>query len=243
VTHSIPDCCGFVLRCEQGTIVHTGDWKIDENPIDGEMFDREMFESLGEHVCHQPQPPTAMHRTSKTLRQQGPARRTTQVLLGKLLDAWSLDAWTSFAGAGREGVTLMMSDSTNVLTPGRTISESTVQQAIINRVASHNGKGRVIATQFASNLHRCSNSMVSLPAVLPQLPAMSTQTWLTRHELSILPQFCAQQGLRTQRAQDTPARQTVVAQAGEREEGSGCGRAKNLLHGHELDDVSGGGVA
>lgn len=49
VTHSIPDCCGFVLRCDQGTIVHTGDWKIDENPIDGEMFDREMFESLGEH--------------------------------------------------------------------------------------------------------------------------------------------------------------------------------------------------
>lgn len=48
-----------------------------------------------------------------------------------------------------------MSDSTNVLSPGRTISESTVQQAIINRVASHNGKGRVIATQFASNLHRC----------------------------------------------------------------------------------------
>ena len=49
MTHSIPDCCGFVLRCDQGTIVHTGDWKIDENPIDGEMFDREMFESLGEH--------------------------------------------------------------------------------------------------------------------------------------------------------------------------------------------------
>ncbi len=47
VTHSIPDCCGFVLRCDQGTIVHTGDWKIDENPIDGEIFDREMFEKLG----------------------------------------------------------------------------------------------------------------------------------------------------------------------------------------------------
>ena len=55
----------------------------------------------------------------------------------------------------------MMSDSTNVLTPGRTISESTVQQAIINRVASHNGKGRVIATQFASNLHRCARDMAA----------------------------------------------------------------------------------
>lgn len=47
VTHSIPDCCGMVLRCEHGTIVHSGDWKIDENPVDGEIFDREMFEALG----------------------------------------------------------------------------------------------------------------------------------------------------------------------------------------------------
>ena len=48
VTHSIPDCCGLVLRSEAGTVVHTGDWKIDENPVDGEVFDREFFEQLGE---------------------------------------------------------------------------------------------------------------------------------------------------------------------------------------------------
>lgn len=47
VTHSIPDCCGLVLRSEHGNIVHTGDWKIDEAPIDGQTFDRAMFESLG----------------------------------------------------------------------------------------------------------------------------------------------------------------------------------------------------
>jgi len=28
VTHSIPDCCGLVLRCSDGTILHTGDWKV-----------------------------------------------------------------------------------------------------------------------------------------------------------------------------------------------------------------------
>ena len=28
VTHSIPDCCGLVLRCEDGNILHTGDWKV-----------------------------------------------------------------------------------------------------------------------------------------------------------------------------------------------------------------------
>lgn len=52
VTHSIPDCCGLVLRSEHGTIVHTGDWKIDENPVDGEVFDREMFDNLGEPPRH-----------------------------------------------------------------------------------------------------------------------------------------------------------------------------------------------
>lgn len=59
VTHSIPDCCGMVLRCEHGTIVHSGDWKIDDNPVDGEIFDREMFEALGLSLFLRliPQPP------------------------------------------------------------------------------------------------------------------------------------------------------------------------------------------
>jgi mRNA degradation ribonuclease J1/J2 len=65
VTHSIPDCCGLIFRCAAGTVVHTGDWKIDENPVDGLNFDRAQFERVG-----------------------------------------------------KEGVTLMMSDSTNVLSPG-----------------------------------------------------------------------------------------------------------------------------
>lgn len=47
VTHSIPDCCGMILRSDHGTIVHTGDWKIDESPIDGQKFDRDFFEAVG----------------------------------------------------------------------------------------------------------------------------------------------------------------------------------------------------
>ena len=99
VTHSIPDCCGFIFRCAAGTIVHTGDWKIDENPVDGRQFDREQFERVG-----------------------------------------------------KEGVTLMMSDSTNVLSPGRTTSESVIREAMMQKVLGH--KGRIITTQFASNIHR-----------------------------------------------------------------------------------------
>uniref|UniRef100_A0A5B7AFQ9 Myb-like domain-containing protein n=2 Tax=Davidia involucrata TaxID=16924 RepID=A0A5B7AFQ9_DAVIN len=99
VTHSIPDCCGLVLRCADGTILHTGDWKIDESPLDGKVFDRETLEELS-----------------------------------------------------KEGVTLMMSDSTNVLSPGRTLSESVVADALLRRISA--AKGRVITTQFASNIHR-----------------------------------------------------------------------------------------
>ena len=50
VTHSIPDCCGLILRSEAGNIVHTGDWKIDETPLDGQHFDRQLFEEIGGHI-------------------------------------------------------------------------------------------------------------------------------------------------------------------------------------------------
>ncbi|KAE9604275.1 putative beta-lactamase transcription factor MYB family [Lupinus albus] len=99
VTHSIPDCNGLVLRCSDGTILHTGDWKIDESPLDGNVFDREALEELS-----------------------------------------------------KEGVTLMMSDSTNVLSPGRTTSESSVAEALLRHISA--SKGRIITTQFASNIHR-----------------------------------------------------------------------------------------
>ncbi|XP_068665172.1 ribonuclease J-like isoform X3 [Aristolochia californica] len=99
VTHSIPDCCGLVLRCSDGTILHTGDWKIDESPLDGKMFDREVLEQLS-----------------------------------------------------KEGVTLMMSDSTNILSPGRSVSEKVVADALLHHISAV--KGRVITTQFASNIHR-----------------------------------------------------------------------------------------
>ncbi|GLT51769.1 hypothetical protein SLA2020_251550 [Shorea laevis] len=46
----------------------------------------------------------------------------------------------------------MMSDSTNVMSPGRTISEQTVANALLRHISA--AKGRIITTQFASNIHR-----------------------------------------------------------------------------------------
>ena len=81
---------GLVFRCDDGTIVHTGDWKIEEHPVDGEIFDRAIWERLG-----------------------------------------------------NEGVDLMMSDSTNVLSPGRTISEQVVREAVTRRALEFNDSPRV----------------------------------------------------------------------------------------------------
>lgn len=47
VNHSIPDAVGFAIKCDGGTIVHTGDFKIDTTPIDGDMIDIARFAELG----------------------------------------------------------------------------------------------------------------------------------------------------------------------------------------------------
>ncbi|MBL8785750.1 MAG: ribonuclease J [Deltaproteobacteria bacterium] len=99
VTHSIPDCQSVALRCEAGSVLHTADWKIDDEPMDGEHFDREGFEALG-----------------------------------------------------RDGIDLMLSDSTNALAPGRTKSEAEVVRQLEQRIIAW--PGRVIVTLFASNMHR-----------------------------------------------------------------------------------------
>ncbi len=47
VTHSIPDCVALAITTPFGVIVHTGDFKIDQTPLDGEHFDLHRFAELG----------------------------------------------------------------------------------------------------------------------------------------------------------------------------------------------------
>lgn len=47
VTHSIPDCVAVVVRTPQGVLLHTGDFKVDQTPLDGEAFDLHRFAQLG----------------------------------------------------------------------------------------------------------------------------------------------------------------------------------------------------
>jgi ribonuclease J len=47
VTHSMPDCVALAITTPRGVVIHTGDFKIDQTPLDGEQFDFHRFAELG----------------------------------------------------------------------------------------------------------------------------------------------------------------------------------------------------
>ncbi|WP_195988576.1 ribonuclease J [Clostridium sp. D53t1_180928_C8] len=65
---------------------------------------------------------------------------------GKVIDLQRL------AKLGKQGVLLLMADSTNACHPGYTMSERTVGETLDNLFSK--GKGRIIVATFASNIHR-----------------------------------------------------------------------------------------
>jgi len=48
VNHSIPDALAVFVRTKAGTILHTGDFKMDQLPLDGRLTDLRAFARLGE---------------------------------------------------------------------------------------------------------------------------------------------------------------------------------------------------
>ena len=104
MTHSIADAAGLAIKTPVGTVVHTGDFKVDYTPIDGKPMDFARLAELGE-----------------------------------------------------EGVTLLMSDSTNAQRDGYTMSESIVGHEF-DKIFT-NCKKRIIVATFASNIHRMQQIM------------------------------------------------------------------------------------
>ena len=100
VNHSIADACALCIDTPQGKIFHTGDFKLDLTPIDGEVMD---ITRLGE--------------------------------------------------LGKEGIELLMCESTNAEREGYTPSERKVGKSLEYVFSTQNDKRIVIAT-FSSNVHR-----------------------------------------------------------------------------------------
>jgi ribonuclease J len=48
VAHSIVDGCGLAITTPEGVVIHTGDFKLDQTPVDGELTDLATFSRYGE---------------------------------------------------------------------------------------------------------------------------------------------------------------------------------------------------
>ena len=99
LTHSILEPNGLSIKTPLGTILHTGDWKIDPNPLIGNKIDQKKLEQIG-----------------------------------------------------KDGVSAMICDSTNIFSPGRAGSEADVRDSLL-KIMELKTK-RILVTSFASNVAR-----------------------------------------------------------------------------------------
>lgn len=102
VNHSIPDATAIVIRTPVGVLVDTGDWRFEDNPVDGKKFDLE---------------------------------RLTEI-------------------ATKEGITLLMNESTNCESEGTHAHGELEIQESIGQAMEKYSNSRLIVSCFSSQLHR-----------------------------------------------------------------------------------------
>lgn len=100
LTHSIPEPNALAIRTELGCVLHTGDWKVDPQPLIGESTDKNRLKEIG-----------------------------------------------------KEGVSALICDSTNVFDKGSTGSEGEVRNEL-EKVIAQIPHGRIVACCFSSNVAR-----------------------------------------------------------------------------------------
>ena len=104
VSHSVPDAVGLAIKTPVATAIHTGDFKLDGMPIDGELTDLNRLGELGE-----------------------------------------------------EGVSVLLSDSTNSEVAGWSGSERLVRDTFERLFGSI--RGRIVIAMFGSHLHRVRHAI------------------------------------------------------------------------------------
>jgi len=76
--HSIPEACALLIETDIGNILHTGDWKKDDNPVIGSAFDAASFAAL------KSLPIDVMVADSTNATKQGSSRSESRVYPGLL---------------------------------------------------------------------------------------------------------------------------------------------------------------
>ena len=102
VNHSIPDATAVVVRTPVGVLVDTGDWRFEEKPVDGKVFDLE---------------------------------RLTEI-------------------SAKEGIHLLMNESTNCESEGGHTHGEFDIQASFGQIMDKYPNNRIILSTFSSQIHR-----------------------------------------------------------------------------------------
>ncbi len=178
VNHSIPDGVALFIRTPVGNILHTGDFKIDQTPIDGRFTD-----------------------------------------------------YAALTKAAKQGVMLLMSDSTNAENPGYSRPEADVGVAL--RQIFRQVDGKIVVASFASHIHRmqqvCDAAVQSGRTVVVTGRSMVNNTRIAR-ELGYL-HIDDENIVDSFQARDLPPEKTVVLSTGSQGEPlSALARMANADH-------------
>ncbi len=123
VSHSIAGSCALSISTPVGVVFHSGDFKVDFTPIDGNMIDLQRIAEIG-----------------------------------------------------KQGVLLLLCESTNVERPGSSMSEATVGRSMRN-IFNENKDRRLIIATFASNIHRLQQ-IIDLAAEFKRKVAFSGRSMI-----------------------------------------------------------------
>ncbi|HSX14440.1 MAG TPA: ribonuclease J [Candidatus Saccharimonadales bacterium] len=129
VTHSIPDACAVLIETPVGKIIHTGDWRLDPDPVDGKKMDLDRLNEVA-----------------------------------------------------KDGVLLLLSDSTNCEVMGRTPGEKTVEPGLTEVFKRQ--QGRIIVSAISSNIHRMQ-SIIDAAVESNRLVAFAGRSMLANVELAV----------------------------------------------------------